>query len=118
MHGKRIADSVGSRSAAAPRPARRGWRAPLGDRTPDRVVPQEDPPVIGRVAAIGAIALAAVVLAIVLVGGGDTHSYSMEFENAGQLVKDDDVQVGGRRIGSVRSIKLTKNNLARIEIEV
>jgi phospholipid/cholesterol/gamma-HCH transport system substrate-binding protein len=42
----------------------------------------------------------------------------MEFQSAGQLVKDDDVQVGGRRIGSIRAIELTDDNQARIEIEV
>jgi phospholipid/cholesterol/gamma-HCH transport system substrate-binding protein len=73
---------------------------------------------IGRVAAVAALVLAGVVLAVMLVGGGDTHTYSMEFANAGQLVKDDDVQVGGRRIGSIRKIELTQDNQARIEIEV
>src|SRR5215212_4753452 len=42
----------------------------------------------------------------------------MEFQTAGQLVKDDDVQVGGRRIGSIRKIELTEDNQARVEVEV
>ena len=61
------------------------------------------------------IALTALVLAVGLAcylllfkpAGG--HEYTLLFQNAGQLVKDDDVQVGGRRIGSVRSIQLTDN---------
>ena len=73
---------------------------------------------ITRVAAAAAIVLAAVVLAVVLVRGADTHRYDLVFESAGQLVKDDDVQIGGRRIGSVRDIELTDDNLARIRIEV
>ena len=40
------------------------------------------------------------------------------FQSAGQLVKDDDVQVGGRRIGSVRAIELTSGNQAAIKITV
>jgi phospholipid/cholesterol/gamma-HCH transport system substrate-binding protein len=40
------------------------------------------------------------------------------FQTAGQLVKDDDVQVGGRRIGSVRSIELTDDNRAAVKVEV
>src|SRR3954470_4533329 len=39
-------------------------------------------------------------------------------QSAGQLVKDDDVQVGGHRIGSVREIELTDDNQAQITIEV
>jgi phospholipid/cholesterol/gamma-HCH transport system substrate-binding protein len=73
---------------------------------------------VARLAALGAIALAVVILAVVLIGGGGGHRYSMLFQSAGQLVKDDDVQVGGRRIGSIKDIQLTGDNQARIEIEV
>ena len=40
------------------------------------------------------------------------------FEIAGQLVPDNDVQVGGRRIGSVKKIELTDDNQAAIRISV
>ncbi len=70
------------------------------------------------------IALSALVVAVLLAGylllfrssGG--HEYTLLFQTAGQLVKDDDVQVAGRRIGSVRSIELTDDNLAAVKIEV
>jgi phospholipid/cholesterol/gamma-HCH transport system substrate-binding protein len=71
-----------------------------------------------------AIALSALVLAVVLAGylllfrGGGGHEYTLVFQTAGQLVKDDDVQVGGRRIGSVRSIELTDDNLAAVKVTV
>jgi phospholipid/cholesterol/gamma-HCH transport system substrate-binding protein len=71
-----------------------------------------------RGVALGALAVAAVVVAVILLSGGNQYTYHLEFQNAGQLVKDDDVQVGGRRIGSVRKIELTNNNLARITIAV
>jgi phospholipid/cholesterol/gamma-HCH transport system substrate-binding protein len=74
--------------------------------------------VISRAAAIGAVLLAAVVLAVVLLGGGQTHTYSLVFETAGQLVKDDDVQIGGRRIGSIKAIELTQDNRAKVTVEV
>ena len=70
------------------------------------------------------IALAALVLAIGVAGylllfrPSSGHEYTLLFENAGQLVKDDDVQVAGRRIGSVRSIELTDHNLAAVRIRV
>jgi phospholipid/cholesterol/gamma-HCH transport system substrate-binding protein len=71
-----------------------------------------------RVAALGALGLAILVVGVVLLKGSDVHTYSLRFENAGQLVKDDDVQVGGRRVGSIREIKLTDDNQARLKIEV
>src|SRR5438552_1501122 len=42
----------------------------------------------------------------------------MVFQNAGQLVKGDQVQVGGRPIGSVKDIALTNHNLARVRVEL
>jgi phospholipid/cholesterol/gamma-HCH transport system substrate-binding protein len=73
---------------------------------------------IARGVAVAALALAVVLLAVLLLRGGGTHEYDLVFQNAGQLVKDDDVQVGGRRIGSVRKITLTDDNRARVHVEI
>jgi phospholipid/cholesterol/gamma-HCH transport system substrate-binding protein len=73
---------------------------------------------IARGVAIAALALAIVLVAVLLLRGGGTHQYDLLFQNAGQLVKDDDVQVGGRRIGSIRKITLTDDNLARVRVEI
>jgi phospholipid/cholesterol/gamma-HCH transport system substrate-binding protein len=59
----------------------------------------------------------AVVAWLLLRGDGGTN-YKLRFENAGQLVRDDDVQVGGRRIGAIRAIELTDDNQAEITIDV
>ena len=69
------------------------------------------------VALLALIAVIAVV-AVVLMRDGDSTTYRLRFQDAGQLVKDDDVQVGGRRVGSVRGIELTDDNQAEIEIAV
>jgi phospholipid/cholesterol/gamma-HCH transport system substrate-binding protein len=50
--------------------------------------------------------------------GPGGHEYTLVFQTAGQLVKDDDVQIGGRRIGSVKEIRLTGDNRAAIRIAV
>ncbi len=71
-----------------------------------------------RGVALGALAVAIVVVAVILLRGDGGTTYKLRFQNAGQLVKDDDVQVGGRRIGSVRKITLTDDNQAEITIEV
>ena len=72
-----------------------------------------------RVAGIGALALAVLLAVYLLVLRGPSgHEYTLVFQSAGQLVKDDDVQIGGRRIGSVRSIELTSDNRAAIKVMV
>jgi phospholipid/cholesterol/gamma-HCH transport system substrate-binding protein len=73
---------------------------------------------IARLAAIGAVLLAVVLLILVFTGGAQEHRYSLLFQNAGQLVKGDDVQVGGRRVGTIKSISLTDDNQARIGVVV
>src|SRR3954465_637336 len=72
---------------------------------------------LARGLAVGALGVA-VVVAILLLPGGSKHEYTLVFQNAGQLVKDNDVQIGGRRIGRVADIKLSNNNLAEVKIQV
>lgn len=71
-----------------------------------------------RALVIGVLAIAVVLVAMVLMGGNGTHLYKLRFQTAGQLVNDNDVQVGGRRVGSVKEIQLTDDNQAEITVEV
>ena len=74
---------------------------------------------VARTAAAGAIALVvAFALWLLLFRGDGGTEYTLLFQTAGQLVKDDDVQIGGRRVGSVRDITLTDDNQAAIEVTV
>jgi phospholipid/cholesterol/gamma-HCH transport system substrate-binding protein len=74
---------------------------------------------VARAAAAGALALAvALAVWLLLLKGDGGTEYTLLFQSAGQLVNDDDVQVGGRRIGSVRAIELTDDNRAAIKISV
>jgi phospholipid/cholesterol/gamma-HCH transport system substrate-binding protein len=73
---------------------------------------------IARGVAVAALALAIVLIAVLLLRGGATYQYDLVFQNAGQLVKGDDVQVGGRRIGTITTITLTDDNLARVRVEI
>jgi len=59
-----------------------------------------------------------IVLAIVLFTGGGGHKYTLLFQNAGQLVPDNQVMIGGSPVGTVANIELSPSNLAEIEIEV
>lgn len=70
-----------------------------------------------RVAALAALTVVVIALAVVLLGGNG-HSYSLVFQNASQLVNDNQVLIGGQPVGSVEEIELTDDNLARVEISV
>ena len=71
-----------------------------------------------RAAALAALVVAAVLVAVLLLGGSDTTTYKVRFQNAGQLVKADEVQIGGRRVGTIEAIKLTSDNQAEVDIAV
>src|SRR5262245_41360526 len=74
---------------------------------------------MARAAAAGALVLA-VALAVWLLAFRDDGGteYTLLFQNAGQLVVDDDVQVGGRRVGSGTGIELTDDTQAAVKIAV
>jgi len=74
---------------------------------------------IGRVAALGAVIAAVVLVAFVLFGsGGGGYTVSARFINAGQLVKGNPVQTGGAPIGSVEDIQITPDGQAEVKLKV
>ncbi len=74
---------------------------------------------VGRIAALGAVIAAVVLVALVLFKpGGDQYSLTATFINAGQLVKGNEVQTGGTPIGSVSDIRITPNGQAEIKLNV
>ncbi len=73
---------------------------------------------IARGAVLGALIAVVAVVAILLLNGGGGTQYHLIFQNAGQLVKGDDVQIGGRRVGGVDDIVLTNDNQAEVIVTV
>ena len=73
---------------------------------------------VARSAVLIAVALVAALAIYLFAVRESGHEYTLIFENAGQLVKGDNVQIGGRAVGSVRSIELTSNNQAAVRIGV
>jgi phospholipid/cholesterol/gamma-HCH transport system substrate-binding protein len=69
-----------------------------------------------RIAAIGVLAAVAIALGIVIFGGDGGHEYNLLFQNASQLVPDNQVLIGGQPVGSVESIELTDDNLAKVVV--
>lgn len=75
--------------------------------------------VVGRVAALVALLLAAIAAALVLVrGGGDGYEVTAKFENASQLVGGEQVVVAGTPAGSVEEIALGSNGEALVTFTV
>ncbi|MEA2388421.1 MAG: phospholipid/cholesterol/gamma-HCH transport system substrate-binding protein, partial [Thermoleophilaceae bacterium] len=74
--------------------------------------------VAGRVAAIGAVVVAIVVVGILLFGGGGGYSVKARFENAGQLVSGNLVEIGGTPAGTIDDIRLTDDGQAEVTMSV
>jgi len=71
-----------------------------------------------RPLALGALGLVVLVIAFIIFGGGGGATYHLIFPEAGQLVKGDQVQVGGVAVGRVTNLELTKNFKAKVTIHV
>jgi phospholipid/cholesterol/gamma-HCH transport system substrate-binding protein len=72
-----------------------------------------------RTATIAVLSLAVIALGyLIFFSGGGEHKYSLLFQNASQLVPDNQVLIGGQPVGTVESIELTPNNLAKVVVSV
>jgi phospholipid/cholesterol/gamma-HCH transport system substrate-binding protein len=59
-----------------------------------------------------------VVVALLMFGGGSGYTVTAVFDNAGQLVKGNYVEVAGRPVGRVKSVELDEHAQARVKISV
>jgi phospholipid/cholesterol/gamma-HCH transport system substrate-binding protein len=75
-------------------------------------------PGIGRLLAIGALAVVVLIVAYLVFSGGGGATYKILFTEANQLVKGDQVQVGGVPVGSITNIALTSDFKALITVHV
>src|SRR4051812_16877309 len=73
---------------------------------------------VGRVAAIGAVIVAAVLVGFVLFRGGSGYTVSAVFQNGGQLVKGNLVEVAGVKAGSVKGVSITPDGQAKIKMGI
>jgi phospholipid/cholesterol/gamma-HCH transport system substrate-binding protein len=71
-----------------------------------------------RIAAAAGIVIAAVLVGFLMLAGSDKYSVKATFQTAGQLVKGNEVHVGGKPIGKVTGIELTEDGQADVEMEV
>jgi phospholipid/cholesterol/gamma-HCH transport system substrate-binding protein len=71
-----------------------------------------------RIAVVAALSAVVIALAVIAFGGNGSHHYVLLFQNASQLVPDNQVLIGGQPVGSVESIDLTDDNLAEVKVNV
>ncbi|MFI5025170.1 MAG: MlaD family protein [Solirubrobacterales bacterium] len=72
----------------------------------------------GRVVALVALLVGAVAVVVLLFGGDSGTQYKLLLETGGQLVKGNQVLVGGQPIGTVDSLTLTDDGQAEVSITV
>lgn len=70
---------------------------------------------VGRIAAIGAVVIAVLLVGYLLLASS-AYKVTAEFENAGQLVQGNPVQIGGVSIGKVTNIEIAPNGHVFVEM--
>jgi phospholipid/cholesterol/gamma-HCH transport system substrate-binding protein len=78
----------------------------------------EDGARLARFAALAGLIAAVALVAIVMFGNSGAYTVKARFTNAGQLVKGNQVEVGGRPVGKVTDIALTDSGDAEITMQV
>jgi phospholipid/cholesterol/gamma-HCH transport system substrate-binding protein len=71
-----------------------------------------------RAVALGVLALVILIVAYIVLAPSGGSNYKLEFAEADQLVRGDQVQVGGVPVGSVTNIELTHDFKALVTIHV
>jgi phospholipid/cholesterol/gamma-HCH transport system substrate-binding protein len=73
---------------------------------------------IGRVAAVAALAVALVAVVLILFSGGSSYQVHAVFVNASQIVQGDLVEVSGDNVGTVSKIGLTPQGQAVLTLSI
>jgi phospholipid/cholesterol/gamma-HCH transport system substrate-binding protein len=71
-----------------------------------------------RIGTVGALVVVVAILLVLVLAGKGSATYQLIFPEAGQLVRGDQVQVGGVPVGSIKDITLLHNYDVRITINV
>jgi phospholipid/cholesterol/gamma-HCH transport system substrate-binding protein len=74
--------------------------------------------VIGRVAAMAAVAVALIAVVVIVLSSGSTYQVRAIFQDASQIVSGDQVQVAGNPIGTVSNISLTADGEAQLTLDI
>jgi phospholipid/cholesterol/gamma-HCH transport system substrate-binding protein len=73
---------------------------------------------LARGLAIGSLIAAVIAIGVLMFGGGGGEDYVLHMQTANQLVKGNEVKVGGIAVGTVTDISLGKNNEADVKVHI
>jgi phospholipid/cholesterol/gamma-HCH transport system substrate-binding protein len=73
---------------------------------------------VGRVAAVGSLVAAIVIVSVILLSGGSSYTLHADFEDAGGLVAGNQVLMGPATVGTVTSIGLTPSSAAEVTMSL
>jgi phospholipid/cholesterol/gamma-HCH transport system substrate-binding protein len=73
---------------------------------------------IARGAAIGSLIVAVIAIGVLMFSSGGGEEYVLRLQSANQLVKGNEVKVGGLPVGKITDISLSKDNQANVKITV
>jgi phospholipid/cholesterol/gamma-HCH transport system substrate-binding protein len=73
---------------------------------------------IARGIAIGSLVVAVIAVGVLMFGSSGGETYVLHLQTANQLVKGNDVQVGGIAVGKVTDISLGADNQANVKVTV
>jgi phospholipid/cholesterol/gamma-HCH transport system substrate-binding protein len=73
---------------------------------------------LARAAAIGSLVVAVIAVGVLMFGGGGGTEYTVRMQTANQLVKGNEVKVGGLAVGEITDIKLSEDNQADIKVTI
>jgi phospholipid/cholesterol/gamma-HCH transport system substrate-binding protein len=74
---------------------------------------------VGRLAALGALIIIVITVLYLLFASGDGgNKYKLVFETGGQLVKGNEVLIGGQPVGTIDDVTLTDNAQAEVDVTV
>lgn len=71
-----------------------------------------------RAGVLGVLVIGLIAVGYFVLGGNGGPTYKLVFENSGQLVRGNSVQISGRSVGQVKDLTLTENNQAEVEVEI
>lgn len=71
---------------------------------------------MARPLAIGALVTAVIVLAVLILTGGNSYTLRLNFQDAGGLVSGNQVMIGPAVVGTVNGVSLTNNGEAQVQI--
>jgi len=73
---------------------------------------------IARAAAIGSLIVAILAVGILMFGSGGGTEYTVHLQSANQLVKGNEVKVGGIAVGEITDIELSEDNQADVKVTI